>query len=54
MKITKRKIQLGWKYRRVLWRYRNLIRHRREIASVAMAAGAMLAAGVLVKRAHRV
>jgi hypothetical protein len=26
-----RKIELAWKYRRPLWKYRKLIRYRREI-----------------------
>ena len=53
MKLTKRRIKLAWKYRGLLWRYRGLIRRRREIA-LAMAAGMILAAGVLVRRGHRV
>jgi hypothetical protein len=41
------KIKLGWKYRRPLWKYRNLLRHRKEIAA---AAGALVVAGFFVKR----
>lgn len=52
MKINTRNIKFAWKYRRALWKYRNLIRHRREIAGFA-AAGATIAAGLLVKRALR-
>lgn len=44
------KVRLGWKYRRVLWKYRNLIRHRREIA---WAAGTAMGIGaVALLRAH--
>ena len=58
MKLTTRKLKLAWKYRAPLWRYRKIIRTavgaRREIGTALAAAGAMLAAGVLVKRAHRI
>jgi hypothetical protein len=37
------KIKLAWKYRRPLWKYRSLIRHRKEIAGVALAAAAIIA-----------
>jgi hypothetical protein len=49
MKLSVRNVKLAWKYRRFLWKYRNLIRRRREIAGFA-AAGAVLAAGVLLRR----
>lgn len=52
MKITTRKVKFAWKYRRALWKYRNLIRHRREIAGVAMGAAAITAA-VLMRRSRR-
>jgi hypothetical protein len=52
MKITPRKIRLAWKYRALLWRYRNVIRHRRAIGAIA-AAGTVVTAGLLVKRARR-
>ncbi len=37
------KIRLAWKYRRALWKYRGLIRRRKEIAGVALAAAALVA-----------
>ncbi len=46
------KVKLAWKYRRQLWKYRGLIRHRREIAGVA-AAGVALAAAVLMRTPSR-
>ena len=49
MKLTKRNVRLAWKYRGFLWKYRNWIRHRREIGGVAAAAGA-LAIGMMVRR----
>jgi hypothetical protein len=40
MKINARNVKFAWKYRRALWKYRTLIRHRREIAGAfAVAAG---------------
>jgi hypothetical protein len=51
MKITMRRIRLAWKYRRPLWRYRAVIRHRREIAGAAAAGlGAAALATFLVRR----
>ena len=35
---TLAKIRLGWKYRRQLWKYRGLIRRRKELAGGAIAA----------------
>jgi hypothetical protein len=49
MKINARRVRFAWKYRRVLWRYRNLIRNRRAIAGWA-AAGAAMAAGLIASR----
>ena len=49
MKLTKRNMKIAWKYRGMLWRYRNVIRHRRQIGGVALAAGAV-AAGMLLRR----
>jgi hypothetical protein len=49
MKLTKRNVRLAWKYRGFLWKYRNLIRHRREIGGMAAAAGAV-ALGIIAKR----
>jgi hypothetical protein len=49
MKINVRNVKFAWKHRRQLWRYRNLIRHRRAIMGWA-AAGAAVAAGVMFTR----
>jgi hypothetical protein len=49
MKINARNVKFAWKHRRALWRYRNLIRHRRAIAGWAVA-GAALAAGLIATR----
>jgi len=32
---TSTRMKLAWKYRRPLWRYRRLLRHRYEIAALA-------------------
>lgn len=46
--MTRLQLQLAWKYRRALWKYRGLLKHRRKIA---MAAGvAMGIAGVMLVR----
>jgi uncharacterized membrane protein len=37
------KVKLAWKYRKALWKYRGLIRHRWDVAAVA-ATGAVVAA----------
>lgn len=42
------KMKLGWKYRRPLWKYRKLIRHRRKIGWTL--AAAMIGAGILSQR----
>jgi len=52
MKITQKRVQLAWKYRHFLWKYRKLIQYRHEIAAIATV-GAVLGAGVLLKRAYR-
>jgi len=46
-KLTK--IKFAWKYRRAIWRYRKLIRYRREIG---LAAAGLIAAGtgILIRR----
>jgi hypothetical protein len=49
MKLTKRNVRLAWKYRGFLWKYRNLIRYRREICGVA-AAGSAIAAVFIARR----
>ena len=46
---TTTKIRLAWKYRRALWKYRNVIQHRWTIAAAATA-GALVAAGMLLER----
>jgi len=46
---TPRKLKIAWKYRKQLWKYRWAVRHRREIAGWALAAGA-IAAGILLMR----
>jgi len=46
--MTKRKLQLAWKYRKALWKHRRLLKHRRKIA---LAAGVALGiAGVMLVR----
>jgi hypothetical protein len=39
-------VRLAWKYRRPLWKYRGLIRHRKEILGAAVAAVAIGTAAV--------
>lgn len=41
------KIRLGWKYRRQLWKYRGLIRRRKQIMAFA-AVGAAVAGAALI------
>jgi hypothetical protein len=41
---TIRKLKFAWKYRRPLWKYRRLIRHRKAVAGGAALAGAAAAA----------
>jgi len=43
-------MKLGWKYRRPLWKYRKVIRHRNKIGGLTLAAAAMIGAGILVRR----
>jgi hypothetical protein len=45
-----RKLELAWKYRRPLWKYRNVIRHRWDILAGAVCAGA--AATLFALRPH--
>ena len=47
---TLTKMKLGWKYRRPLWKYRKVIRHRNKIGGLTLAAAAMIGAGILVRR----
>jgi len=49
--MTLRKLKLGWRYRRQLWKYRKLIRHRKEIA-MAAAAGIGAIGAVLLLRGY--
>jgi hypothetical protein len=53
MKINARNIKFAWKHRRSLWKYRNVIRHRREIGGVALAGIAVAAASMLMRRGRR-
>ncbi len=48
MKITTGRIKFAWKHRRMLWKYRGILRHRREIAGAA--AAALAGAGILLAR----
>jgi len=48
--LNLRKLKLGWKYRRQLWKYRKLIRNRRTIA--AAAAGLLGVGAVILLRGH--
>jgi hypothetical protein len=43
------KMKLAWKYRRPLWKYRKVIRHRNKIGGLTLAM-AMIGAGILVRR----
>jgi hypothetical protein len=53
MTVTVRKAKFAWKHRRALWKYRQLIQRRKQIAAgVALAAAAILAS-VLLKRGAR-
>lgn len=44
------KMKLAWKYRRPLWKYRKVIRHRNKIGGGLTLAAAMIGAGILVRR----
>jgi hypothetical protein len=44
------KLRLGWKYRKPLWRYRGLIRRRKEFAGGAVAVAIFAAAAVRSRR----
>lgn len=47
--MTLRKMKFAWKYRRVLWKYRNAIRHRRAIGAATLAAACGVGAMMLVR-----
>ncbi|HXS94378.1 MAG TPA: hypothetical protein VN736_07215 [Candidatus Limnocylindrales bacterium] len=42
-------MKFAWKYRRVLWKYRNAIRHRRAIGAATLAAACGVGAMMLVR-----
>ena len=46
------KVRLAWKFRRPLWKYRKLIRHRKAIAAGVLVGGAV-AWGVIKLRRSR-
>jgi len=48
MKLNARNVKFAWKYRRALWKYRGVIRHRQQIAAVAMA-GVAIATALLLR-----
>jgi len=54
MKINARNVKFAWKHRRSLWKYRNLIRHRREIGGVVLAGAAIAAASLFARRRRAV
>ncbi len=47
---TLTKIRLGWKYRKPLWKYRGLIRRRKELAGGAVAAAFLTTAALRSRR----
>jgi len=47
--MTIEKLKFGWKHRRLLWRYRKLLRHRRAIGVAAAAGAAGVAAWLLLR-----
>ena len=46
---TIRKLELAWKYRRPLWKYRSLIRHRKQILYAAAGMGVGLVTLAVLK-----
>jgi hypothetical protein len=46
-----RKLELAWKYRRPLWKYRKLIRYRKEILFAAAVGIGVAVAAIGVSRA---
>jgi hypothetical protein len=55
MKMNIRTLKSAWRYRKYLWKYRALIRHRRELAGVVLTAGAIILANCAYRysAAHR-
>jgi hypothetical protein len=47
--MTIKKLKFTLKHRKFLWRYRRLLRHRREIAGLAFGSAA-LATGIFIMR----
>ena len=47
---TTTKLKLAWKYRRPLWKYRNVLRHRYDIAAVAATGLVMAFSWMLTKQ----
>jgi hypothetical protein len=43
---TREKLKIAWKHRRTLWKYRELLQHRRELAAAAVAVGVFVGAVV--------
>jgi hypothetical protein len=44
------KIRLGWRYRKQLWKYRGLLRHRKDLAGGAVAAALLTTAAIRSRR----
>jgi hypothetical protein len=52
---TSTKLKLAWRFRRPLWKYRAVLRYRREIAAAVFAAGAVaLVTGLTYSRKNPV
>lgn len=45
---TQTKLKMAWKYRRYLWKYRNVIRHRKAIGGAVAVGMAGLAVWFLI------
>ena len=50
MKLNKKNIKMAWKYRGMLWKYREAIRRRKQIGGFAAAAGALALGTMIWKR----
>jgi hypothetical protein len=44
------KVRLGWKYRKPLWKFRELMRRRKDVAAGAVAAALLTTAAVRSRR----